>query len=1011
MNWKIIVLLLTAVGGPVAAGIVFSQQVAQNPLQSALLFVLYELVLLIISFVTGLLEELQKRWVPRAADWVESLPGRWRSKPEKAYRQHLIYRHRDFDVKGLSTQGIYTLELEQVFVELSIAPQPPGKVPADPIQQLPDELRQGSHTIWQFLAAEPLQKQQFAILGAPGSGKTTLLKHMTLVLAAGKGKELPKKLPILLFLRDHAAAIATAMGYEPKQVAAEPVLSRAELRQKVNGLSETEVKGLAFDLGIEYEGLPGSNKNEKGIELLLACERQDRMGELPKLLRAVQAAAAVAAGAHDAFLLPDAVLAALKRWEVGVPRLWLQKQLAAGRCLVLLDGLDEVADPQLRRLVVAWVERQMVIYGGNRFVVTSRPFGYRSNPLSGVTVLGLQPFSRAQMSRFVHNWYRANEVMSSQKDDPGVVMKAQEGAEDLLRRLEQTPTLLELAVNPLLLTMIATVHRYRSSLPGRRVELYAEICEVFLGKRQQARGLVLDLTPAQKQAVLQPLAFAMMEGEQREMGVAAIMELIREPLGLVNPGTDPMAFLRDVENLSGLLLEREQGVYGFAHLTFQEYLAAAHVHEKKLEAALVAQVGASWWHETIRLYAAQGEATAILAACLAGEKPTVAALTLAIEVEEEARAVAPAVREQLQQVLEAWVEDEEPERRRLVAEALLARRLKRMVRLDEDRYIDSSLVTHAEYQLFLGEAREQGQFYQPDHWPTGQFAPGTGNQPVVGVRSGDAVAFVAWLNGWQAEEGWRFRLPEAEEGDRLAGSMTMPLGYWVRRAAGWFLVGDDSALPTKNQLLEWQQKDFNRDLSSTLVLNLDLARTRAHDLPRAFDLDRVLDLHLPLDLYPAPDLALDRDLARALDLAHARALDLALALARALDRAYALDLALALARALDRALDRDLGVDERDREIARYFLRLSALLLAEVFVWRRELYRAVVGQKGWLERRRLVAALAAFEAAAQPIIDAYLGLYVDLVTLEERIAGNLPAVEGIRLVKERKPTAEPPTHP
>ena len=58
-----------------------------------------------------------------------------------------------------------------------------------------------------------------------------------------------------------------------------------------------------------------------------------------------------------------------------------------------------------------------------------------------------------------------------------------------------------------------------------------------------------------------------------------------------------------------------------------------------------------------------------------------------------------------------------------------------------------------------------------------------------------------------------------------------------------------------------------------------------------------------------------------------------------------------------------------------------------------------------------MAALAAFEAAAQPIIDAYLGLYVDLVTLEERIAGNLPAVEGIRLVKERKPTAEPPTHP
>ena len=131
MNWKIVVLLLTAVGGPIAAGIAFSQQVAQNPGQAVLWFVLYELVLLVIGFVTGLLEELQKRWVPRAADWIDGLPGRWRSKPEKAYRQHLIYRHRDFDVKGLSTQGIYTLELEQVFVELSIAPQPPPYLPPD----------------------------------------------------------------------------------------------------------------------------------------------------------------------------------------------------------------------------------------------------------------------------------------------------------------------------------------------------------------------------------------------------------------------------------------------------------------------------------------------------------------------------------------------------------------------------------------------------------------------------------------------------------------------------------------------------------------------------------------------------------------------------------------------------------------------------------------------------------------------------------------------------------------
>ena len=77
-------------------------------------------------------------------------------------------------------------------------------------------------------------------------------------------------------------------------------------------------------------------------------------------------------------------------------------------------------------------------------------------------------------------------------------------------------------MNPLLLTLIATVHRYRSQLPGRRVELYAEICDVFLGKRQQAKDLELDLTPAQKVRVLRVLAYEMMCREVREIKVVSV---------------------------------------------------------------------------------------------------------------------------------------------------------------------------------------------------------------------------------------------------------------------------------------------------------------------------------------------------------------------------------------------------------------------------------------------------------------------------------------------------------
>jgi predicted NACHT family NTPase len=294
------------------------------------------------------------------------------------------------------------------------------------------------------------------------------------------------------------------------------------------------------------------------------------------------------------------------------------------------------------------------------------------------------------------------------------------------------------------------------------VELYAEICEVFLGKRQQARGLELDMTPAQKQRVLQPLAYVMMCRQLREVPVAEAAVIIQKPLVLVSPQIVGADFLKAVEQTSGLLLERENGVYSFAHLTFQEYLASVHIREQRLEGELQQQVGNSWWHETIRLYAAQVDATPILEACLADDKPSVNALTLAIECCAEAREIRPDIRERLDRLLNQGIEDADPERRRIVAEALLAQRLHSLIRIDEDRYVDTTLVTHAEYQLFLDDIHEQEEYYRPDDWLEHQFPHGQGRTPVLGVRLQAGSAYCKWLT--QRELGrWIYRLPFLEE--------------------------------------------------------------------------------------------------------------------------------------------------------------------------------------------------------------------------------------------------------
>jgi hypothetical protein len=556
---------------------------------SIILTVIYELIVIIGSFVAKVWQGLETEWANRLSKWIDHALQTKLSDYRSKYLEYMVYQHRVFDVKGLSTQGPYNLELEKVYVELAVDPTPIHVARSNPIHMLPPLLQSGSHSIWEYISNKNTQKNNYAIIGAPGSGKTTLLKHMALTLAAPKSRRqesgAPDLLPILLFIRDHANSIKE----NPKM----------------------------------------------SLSQLIRDQFADRQAPLP---------------------------------PVG----WLEEQIEEGKCLIMLDGLDEVAEVSTRRLVVDWVDQCMASYGKNRFILSSRPFGYRSNPLANVTVLQVRPFTTKQQTQFVYNWYLANEVMSFQKDDPGVREEARRGAADLLERISLTETLAQLAVNPLLLTMIATVHRYRSTLPGRRVELYAEICEVFLGKRQQARGLELDMTPAQKITVLSQLACYMMVKKIREVDLADALNVIAKPLASVSPEIKGTQFLENVENSSGLLVELESGRYSFSHLTFQEYLAAIYILSEKLEKHLISQVNNPWWRETILLYCAQADASNIIATCL--NAANVMALSLAIECVDEARVVKPEIRTQYLKMMEEGLEDPNPEKRKLIAAALLKHR-------------------------------------------------------------------------------------------------------------------------------------------------------------------------------------------------------------------------------------------------------------------------------------------------------------------------------------------------
>lgn len=474
------------------------------------------------------------------------------------------------------------------------------------------------------------------------------------------------------------------------------------------------------------------------------------------------------------------------------PANWFERHLEQGKAIILFDGLDEIADIEQRKLISSWVDNQIRNYPRSRFVLTARPQGYKDAPLDRAHVLEVQPFDSIQVRRFIESWYLANEIISSgNRNDAAVRQRALRDANDLLQRLRVLPSLSALTVNPLLLTMIAMVHRYHGALPGSRVELYADICEVLLGRWRQTRGVTDSLTSAQKLVVLRPLAAYMMEHELRDVTTADALPVIEESLNRVGvTGESIERFLSDLQASSGLLLEREAGRWSFAHLTFQEYLTAAHWlgQGSGVTKDWSQLVNNSWWHETLRLYAAQGDATPVVRACL--QVDSVPALTLAADCLDEARELEPSVRRTAEARVIADLESAEPARRRLAAEVQLSRRLNTLQRIDDQRAIDLTYLTCAEYQLFLDDEVVEGNYYQPDHWVQRCFAKGDALSPVKGIRPEDAEAFCKWLTQRQGGN-MRYRLPSPDEAaqHQARRSIKEKLASWSHGEIGYVLVG------------------------------------------------------------------------------------------------------------------------------------------------------------------------------------------------------------------------------
>lgn len=281
-------------------------------------------------------------------------------------------------------------------------------------------------------------------------------------------------------------------------------------------------------------------------------------------------------------VLDDILKHTLRMAQLSAPELddlaaLLKQRLQEGQALLMLDGLDEIADPGIRACFCQQLETIHLAYKDAPIIATSRIVGYREmgyrlgRGFEHVTLADLTP---EEKDDFVRRWCDLTEVPE----------RRAAAAVELMHDIHSADRIERLTGNPMLLTTMALVKRSVGKLPSRRADLYWEAVQVLLKWRSEV-DQALDREEAVPQ--LEYVAYDMcLRGVQRLRcdEILVLLEQVRAEYPNIHPihQRSAVEFLKLVEARTALLVEagneRHLGilapVYEFRHLTFQEYLAA-----------------------------------------------------------------------------------------------------------------------------------------------------------------------------------------------------------------------------------------------------------------------------------------------------------------------------------------------------------------------------------------------------------------------------------------------------
>nr|WP_279239750.1 HEAT repeat domain-containing protein [Scytonema sp. UIC 10036] len=279
----------------------------------------------------------------------------------------------------------------------------------------------------------------------------------------------------------------------------------------------------------------------------------------------------------------------------------LEDKLQTGKCLLLLDALDEVTNEYRNQL-----SEKLNDFLRNypcQIICTSRIVGYVGF-VNKAQEIEIVPFSQKKIDEYIETWFK-NAAVYLNNDSVS--------ASELIRELRNKPQVRGLAQNPLLLSLICCLYQEKGlTLPVQRWKVYEQAVRYMVGKWSKNRNPELDEAWVDaKTELLEEIAYQLSINNQNKFTVRQLRKIIDKYLQRENTSTDfegknASYLVTELSEQDGILqkFHEDSNEYIFLHRTFQEYLTASYLNQCRDGIALTkAHFWNYEWHETISLVA------------------------------------------------------------------------------------------------------------------------------------------------------------------------------------------------------------------------------------------------------------------------------------------------------------------------------------------------------------------------------------------------------------------------